>query len=299
MNIVSILLKLAGLNTAFQTELGIYEPPGRDMVTEVPSGKLQEDYGWLGDVAEMEEWKDELIPQGLREFNYSIKNKRFASPPIKIFADDLADEQYGQLLIRIADLVRKALAFPMKLVRTLRLAGETTLCYDGQNMYSTTHSEGDSGTQSNLVTGTGTTDAQMGADFDTAWGLLFGYKTDKGSEWPRENSQLVIVAGKATYLVLRRKFMIADVTGGGTNPYYGLVKDVRLDQGITGNSWYLDDIAPMVKAFILQNRQPVEPRHTGPESSKWVLSDLIYYTAKWRGNAGFGQWRNSVKIKNS
>lgn len=298
MNVALTAMAIAGLNTAFMEALTApYENDWRGAMLFVPSTVLLENYAWLGDVSGLEEWKDELVPRGLAEFKYTLPNKRFGEA-IKLYEDDLADDQYGQSTIRVANMAEKAKAFPGQLLSQLRLNGDTGLCYDGQAFYSTTHSEGSSGIQGNLVTGTGTTVAQATADFKTAYNKLFTYKTDKGDPYVRANSRLVGVCGPLMFLTLKEALLLTTVSAGGQNVMAGLVSQIVVDQRITDNDWYLEDWGPRVKAFILQEREPVTTANTGPQSDMAVLSDAIVYRAKWRGNAGYGQWRNSVKINN-
>lgn len=298
MNVVLFQLKMAGLNTAFQESLAVYTTTWQDSMLAVPSTVEREGYAWLGDVSQLEEWNSELAPRGLIEFDFTIKNKRFGAA-MMIYHDDISDERYGQTKIRVGDMAEKAKAFPSVLLRALRANGESGLGYDDQPFYSTTHVEGSSGFQSNLVAGTGTTVAQIQADFKVARKLLFGYKTDKGDVYVRSNPRLVAVCGPEMEIAIREGLMLTTVSAGGQNVYAGMVSAVEVDQGITGNSWYLEDRSPRVKAFLLQEREVVTPKFTAPGSDTDVKEDATLYTVKWRGNAGYGQWKHSVKIKNA
>lgn len=298
MNLVLFQLKMAGINAAFMQSLENFSGNWQDAMLFVPSTVSNEDYAWLGDVSQMEEWNSELVPRGLTEFDYSLRNKRFGSA-LKIYDDDINDERYGQTLIRVSDLAEKAKMFPGVLLRNLRANGTTALCYDGQPFFSTTHSEGESGTQSNLVTGTGTTVAQVQADYKTGRGLMFGYKTDKGDVFVRENPRFVAVCGPQMEVVIKEALMVTTLAAGGQNVYAGMVSAVEVDPGITDNDWYVEDRAPRMKAYILQEREGVTPANTMPGSDTHVKEDATLYRAKWRGNAGYGQWRHAVKINNS
>ncbi len=300
MNVMLAKMKIAGLNAAFMGVVQGGLPPWQDAALLVPSGKSAEDYGWLGDVAELEEWRDELIPRGLLEFGFSIRNKRFGGA-IEFEIDDLNDDQYGQAKLRVQDLADKGRQYPGRLISSLRAAGETTLCYDGQYFHSTTHSEGSSGTQSNLHTGTGTSDAQIQADTESALALMGAYKTDKGTPIVRTGRRLVGVCAPALEIKLRRALMLQTLSAGGQNVFAGLLSDIEVDPLLTGNSWYIEDRAPRVKAYIVQEREALSAANTGlgDGSETFVLRDRIIYRAKWRGNVGMGLWQHSVKIKNS
>lgn len=293
MHILVVKMKLAGLMTTFFDAIKGAAPPWRDAVTLSPSGKSVEDYAWLGDVPAMAEWKDELVPEGLREYSYTIRNKRFGVAQM-VYTDDLNDDQYGQTQVKIQALAPPARDFPGSLVSALRVGGESGLAYDGTAFFSASRPEG-----SNLVTGTGTTTAQIEADFESALVLLRSVKTDKGRVFDRTNSRLVAVCGVALEQKLRRALTAPLVAAGGTNILAGLVSAIEVDPYITGNSWYLEDRAPFVKGFIVQEREPVEIANTGTDSDQYVLHDRFVYRVKWRGNAGYGLWQHNVKIKNS
>ncbi|PKO13836.1 hypothetical protein CVU37_15095 [candidate division BRC1 bacterium HGW-BRC1-1] len=292
MHLLMAKMKLAGLNTAFFDAIKGIKPPWEDAVTKAPSGKSVEDYGWLGDVPQMAEWKDELIPEGIKEYGYTLKNKRFAAA-MKVYNDDLADDQYGQAKLKIASMAPSAAGFPGTLVSALRTGGETGLAYDGTAFFSAARAEG-----SNLVTGTGTSDAQIAADFESALVLIRLTKTDKGQVFDRTNMKLTAVCGVAMEQKLRRVLLAATVSTGGVNMLSGLVAGLEVDPYITGNSWYLEDRDPYVKGFIVQEREAVDITNTGMDSDQYVLHDRVVYRVKWRGNAGYGLWQHAVKVKN-
>lgn len=298
MNVVLFTLKMAGLNTAFQQAYEVYKGPWDDAMMRVVSTGDSEHMGWLGDVPQMQEWKSELAPQGLNEFDYWIKNRRFGVS-LLIKNDDLADDRYAQVVIRISSLAENALEYGSVLLRDLRTNGETALCYDGQPFFSTAHQEGDSPAQSNLVAGTGLSVAQIQADHKTARAKMLGYVTDKGNTFVRSNPRFVAVCSPDAELALKEGLMLTTLSAGGQNVHSGLVSAVEVDPGLTGNSWYLEDRAPKIKAFVYQIRQEATPKHTMPGSDTDVKDDATLYVVKMRGNGGYGQWRNCVKIKNS
>src|SRR3989442_799519 len=65
-------------------------------------------------------------------------------------------------------------------VSDLIVTGQTKTGYDSKNFFAANHSEGSSGTQSNLLTGTGTSQAQIEADYYSAKSALMGFKDDQG-----------------------------------------------------------------------------------------------------------------------
>jgi phage major head subunit gpT-like protein len=293
MNVVLKLMKIAGLNTLFQAELEAYEAEWRESMTVVPSTRKAEQYGWLGDVPRLAEDKGEYIPEGLKEYDYLIKNRKFKAA-MEIDDDDLADDQYGHLQQRVRNYVAAAGTWPYELLLELITGGESGLCYDGQPFFSTAHSAG-----SNLVTGTGAAVDKLQADLATARALAGTFKTDKGKLWPRVRPQWWVRCSSALYVPCLQAFRVTTVAAGGENVYAGLVAGVIEDSGLTGNSWYLEDRAPSVKGYIFQLRLQPTPKNTMPGSDQDVKHDSTLYTIRARGNGGYGEWRNVIKVKNT
>jgi phage major head subunit gpT-like protein len=132
----------------------------------------------------MREWIGGRAPKTLREINFSVANKDFEST-LEIPTDWLRRDKTGLIRMRIAQLVEAAGAHNAELLSTLIDNAGSALCYDGQYFFDTDHAEGDSGTQSNLLsvdinTTTAPTVAEMeGAILTLTQGLLT-LKDDQG-----------------------------------------------------------------------------------------------------------------------
>ena len=64
---------------------------------------------------------------------------------------------------RIREMAQNAARLTYNLISDLIKGGAAAKCYDSQFFFDTDHSEGDSGTQSNKLTGTGTSAARRSA----------------------------------------------------------------------------------------------------------------------------------------
>ena len=144
-----------GLKTTFFKAYSQAVPAWKDLATIVPSSASEEKYGWLGSAPAMQEWVDERVPKGLLSHDYTIVNKHWEAS-IAVDKDTLADDQTGQINVRVKDLAQRAKDHPYKLISDLIMAGDSAsgLCYDGQQFFDTDHSEGSSGTQINQLTAT-------------------------------------------------------------------------------------------------------------------------------------------------
>ena len=124
------------------------------------SDQESETYKWLGMSPAMREWLGGRHAHGFRENGVTITNKTFEAT-LEVMVDWLRRDKTGQIDIRIAELAQRAVGHWAKLLSTFIQNGTgatSSLCYDGQYFFDSDHSEGDSGTQLNLLAA-----AQVGA----------------------------------------------------------------------------------------------------------------------------------------
>lgn len=106
--------------------------------TNVPSTTSTEEYGWLGAFPNMREWLGDRVINGMATHGYSIRNKSFEMT-VGVPRPAIEDDQYGIYSPMMTEMGRAASAHPDQLVFNLLKAGNTTLCYDGQNFFDTDH----------------------------------------------------------------------------------------------------------------------------------------------------------------
>ena len=117
------------------------------------SDQESETYKWLGQVPAMREWIGGRHAKGFRENGLTIWNKKFEAT-LEVPVDWMRRDKTGQLDVRINELAQRAVGHYGKLLSQLILNGTTDLCYDGAEFFAADHSEGESGTQKNLLTKT-------------------------------------------------------------------------------------------------------------------------------------------------
>lgn len=296
-------LLLAGMRTEFMKAYEVADKDYVKLATVITSTKSSETYPWLGGVPKMHEWKDERIPQGLLEHNFTIANRDWEAS-IGVDRNAIEDEQYGQINVRIKELATEAARFFDELGFTLIgqgtgtsgtagtiYEGVTLSCYDGKAFFATDHSEGDSGTQSNRGSS-----ALSATALQAAITAMRKFKNDKGKpahvkpnllvvppdlEWEAKellNSQFYPEEGSTT------NKMAVNVLKGSLDL---LINDYLTD----ANNWYVFDTKRVVKPLILQLRQ--DPRFTsltqGTESS--FMRKKLYFGVDWRGEILWGDWR--------
>lgn len=109
-----------------------------------------ETYAWLGQVPQLREWVGGRLAKGLSENSYAIRNKHYEAT-IDFLLRDLRRDKTGQALTRIREFSKRSMSHYASLLCALIVNGAADTCYDGNYFFDTTHSEGDSGTQSNLI----------------------------------------------------------------------------------------------------------------------------------------------------
>lgn len=290
-----------GLNAAFVMAFANAEDPSDVMpfIMETDSSADKEDYGWLGQAPSMNEWVDERKLKGLNEFDYQIPNKDYEAT-LSVDRNALMDDQLGNVRVRIDDLARKARIHPRKLFIEALEQGETELCYDGQPFFSASHQDSEeSGIQSNIVTGTGTTLAQLQEDIDTSEEALLGFKDDTGEPWNEGDVQIGIVC----HTSLKNKFIrlnTLDLIDNTTNSFKGRIQQITYSSRFSDkNDWYMGDISTGMKGIIKQNRMdPVFDALEG-DSDNGFMRKKYLYGINYRVGFGYGLWQKMVKVKNA
>lgn len=267
------------------------------MVLKVPSKSNKENYGWLGNVPGLNEWLGERKLNGVIDYNYEIPNKSYEGT-LQVDRDTVEDDQLGAIKIRINDLAVRAKQHPRKLFLEALVAGTTELCYDGQAFFSASHASGKSGTQSNIVTGTGVTYAQLEADFDSAVVAMASYKDDQGEPFSDSEMKLTIVCSKALMQKFKKMNTADSLADGATNTFKGQVEKIVSSSRLSGNDWYLLNTAAPMKPLIMQERQAPKFEADDKGGSAF-MSKKLKYGVDYRVGFGYGLWQYAVMVNNT
>lgn len=115
------------------------------------SDQESEEYKWLGMAPAMREWVGGRQAKGFREAGQVIRNLNFEAT-LEVLVDEMRRDKTGQVMVRVRELAQRTNAHWAKLLSQLVVAGESSVCYDGQFFFDTDHLEGDSAAQSNDLT---------------------------------------------------------------------------------------------------------------------------------------------------
>jgi phage major head subunit gpT-like protein len=297
-------LLLAGMKTEFMKAYEIADKEYEKLATVISSTKASETYAWLGGVPKMSEWKDERVPQGMLEHNFTIINRDWEAS-IAVDRNAIQDDQYGQIEVRVKELATEAARFFSELAFTLINQGTATAgtaatlyegvtisCYDGKAFFAANHTEGESGTQANRDTV-----ALTPTGIQSTASKMKKFKNDKGKP-AGVRPNLLLVPTELEWSareILNSQFYPAEGTTTAklaTNVLKGMF-DLAVSEYLTDSTdWFMFDTARVVKPLILQLRN--KPTFTsltdGTEAA--FMRKQLFYGIDWRGEILWGDWRN-------
>lgn len=272
------------------------------------SDQESEIYKWLGMSPAMREWVGGRHAHGFRENGFTIKNKKFEAT-MEVLVDEIRRDKTGQVMIRVREMADRTNAHWAKLLCALLLAGESAICYDGQYFFDTDHSEGESGTQSNIVTldiatPADPTASEMEKAVLKAVERLVGFLDDKG-EPMNENANAFHVMVPTSFMAATaaalKNPIIVDGTGARTNTItniggfqFGMSVSPRLSPWATKFAVLRTDAES--KALIRQEEEGVKMSAVAEGSELEFNEDKHRYGVKTIRNAGYGLWQRGALV---
>lgn len=268
--------------------------------TVVPSNTDTESYNWLGTVPKMNQWLDKRQIDSLSGYTYQLQNQWYQAS-IAVDRKIMEDDKYSMIMPRIKQLGLEAARYPSELAINALIAGHTTNGYDGQLFFSTAHTEANSGTQSNYVTGTGTTLAQIRADFITARSLMRRYKDGSGRPMNLRPDLVIIPPDlEDVFEQLLHTQTIALASGTQQSNVLLNAVDILIDPLLTDtNDWFLLDTHEIIKPLIFQQRKAPEfIALDDPTGYNAFMKREFLYGVDFRGAAGYAMWQMAVQVTN-
>jgi phage major head subunit gpT-like protein len=268
---------------------------------EFRSDQESETYKWLGMSPAMREWVGGRHAKGFRENGITIVNKTYEAT-MEVLVDEIRRDKTGQVMLRVAELARRTNAHWAKLLTALIVAGTSTACYDASYFFHTAHSEGDSGTQDNDLTGAAATSTQpTSAEMETAImaciQAILGFKDDQG-EPMNEDAKEFLVMVPAVYLApavaaTKNEFTSAGVSNTLVNMKgFGIQLEVnpRLSSGAIFYTFRTD---AKTKALIRQSEEDVTVSAIAEGSELEFNENKHHYGVKAIRNVGYGYWQHA------
>jgi phage major head subunit gpT-like protein len=149
-------------NKAYAELAGKYAEGLGRLITVTKSTHNNEKYGLFGDVPSVKEWIGDKTAGNLEDYDYTITNKDWYTA-ISLDRNEIEDDEMGLLPPRIQLMVKVIRDYRAELVANLIINGTTNLAYDGSAFFANRTAPND-----NLLTGTGTTVAQLQTDIGVA-----------------------------------------------------------------------------------------------------------------------------------
>ena len=294
------------------------------------SDQDSEKYEWLNAVPAMKEFIGGLNAKGFIENNIEIKNKLFEST-IRIPRKWLYRDKTGQISIKISELSRRTIEHWDKLVSTLINGADALSCYDGQFFFDTDHSEGKSGTISNLISvdistlptnqhGSVTKPSPEEMELAILEGVqqMFAFKDDQGEPMNGSAKKFVIMVPVPYLTVALAACKNPVLTSGKTSTIVASKDAFELTPVVNPRLSWTDkfaifradsDIKPIIRQA--QVASPVNPNASGEfnelagvrlevigENSEHAIKHEEHiYTAKAERNTGLGFWQLACQVR--
>ncbi|MBN2080905.1 Mu-like prophage major head subunit gpT family protein [bacterium] len=283
-----------GFKSLFEKSFSAAEPLYPRLATVVDSTSDKESYNWLGNVPALREWTDERVPGALRTHEYEIPNRKYEAT-IEVDRETFEDDRLGQVKPRIEELALRAACHPDELVVGLLNGGFATACYDGAYFFDSAHSEGDSGTQSNLLSA-----ALDPAGLEAAITAMMGFKDDQGKPLGVKPDTLLV--GPDNFFTAREILnSVSIVVAGSTdvekpagNPLSGML-NLEVSPFVEAGKWFVLATGYPVRPLIMQWRIRPEFTAVTDPSDEYVFStDVFKYGVRSRLGAGYGLWYLAV-----
>lgn len=127
-----------GFQAAFSEGFGQAPTDHEEIMLDVSSTTLEEEYGWLGQWPGLEEWVGEATFRGVMSHGYTIRNRRYQAG-VDVDRDAIEDDRYGIYTPMMREAGRSAAAHPATLIYEALRSGFAQTCYDGQFFFDTDH----------------------------------------------------------------------------------------------------------------------------------------------------------------
>lgn len=292
-------------HAAFLEQLGIRtDNPLAELYQELPSTANVEEWDWLGDLPDFEEWKGDRFLAGLAAFKLQIRNKNWANG-IRVHQNDIKDDKLGLVQPKIGGLADKAKTHRIRLMVKALLAGMGTglypevsngIAYDGVTYFSLSH-----------ATGANKQTLALDAAGIKAAELLLGSQMSYDGLEPLEIRGTHLIVGpklEATATQLMTSDFLPNTAGTATqsNDLKGRYKVLvsPLIRGVADDWWFLADLSQPVKPFIFQLREEITTsavlggQGTQNDSVPRFQSGQLWFGAEARYNVAPFEFRTIV-----
>jgi len=271
----------------------------------ITSDDASESYGWLGSVPGLSEFIGGRTKAELKEYEFSIDNKDYESTLV-FQRKDMRRDKAGMIELRVGQFSQRVMDHPAKLISTLIINGEASLCYDGQYYFDVDHKDRDEAAQSNdisspAVAPTAPTTAEMTSAIMAAIQAMYGFTDDQGEPVNQSAMDFMVMVPVPFMRVALEATTALLGSGGATNLLPALKGKININIQVNPRLSWTTKMAVIrtdggVKPFILQEEYGAEPWALGPDSEHCTTTGECWYGVDWGGNVGYADWRGAVLI---
>jgi len=277
------------------------------------SDQESETYKWLGMAPAMREWVGGRHAHGFRENGLTITNKTFEGT-LEIMVDWMRRDKTGQIDIRINELVERAVEHWTKLLSTFISNGTgatSGYCYDGQYFFDDDHSEGDSGTQKNLLTSvevaaldvttaTAPTAAEAVKAIIGVIAYMLGYKDDKGEPMNANAREFLVMTSVNLWPFLAPAVYNGVINSGDVNTIKSIERDgFKISLAANPRLTYTTQFVVFrtdgqTKPMIRQEEEGIKVSSLAEGSDEEFKNNRHLHGVKAIRNVGYGYWQQAA-----
>jgi phage major head subunit gpT-like protein len=300
--VINTGLLTKGLRSEFLNRLALTPTHFGELATRIVSNAHSEVYRWLGTVPQLREWGTGRLARGLRTESYSIENLKYEAT-LEVDRDELADDQTGQIRVRIGELAERAATHKDYLIAQLLENGGSAgfESYDGAPFFSAAHESGASGAQSNdldfeIADAEGPTRDEFGGALRQAIQMLLSLKDDQGQPMAIGAGGLFCVV-PPTMFFMAREVISSTLINSGSNVLQGAAEVIAFPWLSSANRWYLLKNNGVVRPFIFQDREPIEFGSLTDESEEGFKREKYLFGVRARYRMAYGYWQFAVRTE--
>lgn len=297
-------LGVSGVRSEFFARFAATPSVFGDLTTRMASTKESESYKWLGTFPQMREWGTGRQAVGLRTESYSVDNHKYELT-CEVDRDEIADDQTGQIQVRINEMAAQAATHKDYLLGLLMQYGASSgyNSYDGVTFFNAAHSSGSSGSQDNDLTSLAAADDAVptSAEFKTAFAnaiaAMMAFKDDTGKPLPITPSGLAVLVPPALWFPAMEA-MNATIISNTSNVLASMARVIPfayIPNGTTTQTFYVCKTDGVVRPFIFQDREPIEFGSLTENTEEGFKREKYLYGVRARYALTYGYWQYCVR----
>lgn len=273
------------------------------IATMIDSDQEVEIIKFLGDAPKLREKLSNNTKTTLKMSGLTVTNKAF-SAIIETDADDTRRDKTGQIMVRVADLAKRAAQLPQQLISQLIVANGNA--YDGvAYFHASSHVTPNGDTVANAISYDATstsalTSAEATAATMKAIQQILGFKDDVGEPRNEFAQSFLVMCPINLFDGLLASIKNDYVTNGVSNTLKssGFQVELRANPRLTAtDKFFVFRTDSDIKPFIWQDEvMPVMTDRTPENSDKGFLEDVNLYKARRVCNAALGRFDQACQV---